>query len=132
MFSSQTESIIDGSKVTSNFGVTKEEFLIEILPQGKIYLLLFIGYIYQTLRDYLGAHTYLYETDGNFNCFKVIIGQLSIKNSTFMNQEYIIAATGSKISIEGSSLDSINVSSKLLKISESDLILNNMAATNLT
>ncbi|CAI2362327.1 unnamed protein product [Moneuplotes crassus] len=123
LFSSQTESIINNCSVTSNFGLTKDEIATDILPQG---------YIYQTFRDYLGNNSYLYEYDGLQNCIKMIIGQLVITDTIFRNQQYVLSATGSTISVLNSSFIDIDVSSRLLRISESDILLENTTLSNLT
>ncbi len=79
----------------------------------------------------MNNNTYLYETDGIDNCIKMIIGQIVITNTKFINQQYIISATGSKVSMNNSEIRDMNVNSKLFRISESDMILGNITMANL-
>lgn len=88
--------------------------------------------MFQTLADYLNENQYLYETDGNFNCIKMIIAQITVKTTSFTNQQYIVSATGSRLSFESSSFSDLQIQSKLFRVSESDLALTNITITNKT
>ncbi|CAI2377736.1 unnamed protein product [Moneuplotes crassus] len=123
LFSSQIESIVSDCNITSNFGLTEQEIKENILPQG---------YIYQSFRDYLAANQYLYESETSFSCFKMIMAKISISNTNFIQQKYVLHATGSRISIKSSVFKDITLVSNLLSISESDVEMSNTIFMNLT
>lgn len=54
VFSSHTDNIWSGNTVSSNFGVTREQILADILTQG---------YIFDTLVDYVNSNLYLLDSD---------------------------------------------------------------------
>ena len=91
-----------------------------------------LGYIFQTFRDYLAANPYLFVTDGTFSWIKMILGQISIRDTNFINQKYAVSATGSILTFNNSVFRDTDVESAMLKISESDITMGNTSITNLT
>lgn len=53
-------------------------------------------------------------------------------DSNFTTQEHIMIATGSEISISGSSFRDITVNQKFLRISESDISISTVTFDNIT
>ncbi|CAI2377869.1 unnamed protein product [Moneuplotes crassus] len=123
LFSTQIESIFSNCNIISNFGVTEQEIKENILPQG---------YIYQSFRDYLAANQYLYESETPFSCFKMIMARLSISDTNFIGQKYVMYATGSRIFMENPIFKDTVLVSSLLSISESDVEMSNTIFINLT
>ncbi|CAI2364488.1 unnamed protein product [Moneuplotes crassus] len=121
LFSTQFESIVDNTNVTGNIGISKEQIMSDFFSQG---------YVYQTLKDYVANNSYIFENSGSFSCFKMIMAQISITNSNFINQEGILSATGSRIAINNSLVKDTLLSSDLFSIIESDVTLDKLKILN--
>jgi len=122
LFSSQLTSVVNGSTLATNFGVSQQQVSNVILTQS---------YIFQSFKDYLNDNPYLLETDSILTCFKVVNAKLRITQTKLIDQQYVLYSISSRILLSFTNIENMSIESRLFRISESDLTIKNMTLSNL-